>query len=63
LKDNFLSFAHTERRVNLTPDDVRSPNKVVLSCQQCHHAVDFEMTKTESKKLLENIIEKRGGNQ
>lgn len=59
LKDNFLGFAHTERRVNLTPEDVRSPNKVCLACQQCHHTLDFEMDKKSSKELMEAIIENR----
>ncbi|SRR5258708_32185312 len=59
VKDNFLGFAHTERRQHLTPEDVKNPNKVVLACQPCHQTVDFEMGRKESKKLLESIIEDR----
>ena len=59
LKDNFLGFAHTERRQHLTPEDVRNADKVVLACQPCHNTVDFEMARKESKDLLEGIIKNR----
>lgn len=57
--DNFLGFAHVDRRRNLTPEDVKSPNKVVLACQPCHHIVDFIMDRKEARELLEKIIENR----
>ena len=57
--DDFLGFAHTERRNNLNQEDVRSPNKVVLACQSCHDKVDFRMDRKEAKLLLEGIIKKR----
>lgn len=59
IKDNFLGFAHTERRRKLSEADVKSPNKVVLACQPCHHVVDFVMDRMEAKALLEKIIKER----
>lgn len=59
VRNNFLGFAHTERRVNLTEDDVRSPDKVILACQSCHYKLDFEMPKQESKEFMEKIIASR----
>ncbi len=59
LKDNFLGFAHVERRVNYTEEELIKPDHVVLACRQCHYTVDNEMPKTESKKLLETIVFKR----
>lgn len=58
-KDNFLGFAHTERRRHLTSEDVKNPNKVVLGCNPCHDFVDFEMGRKEGTELLESIIKKR----
>lgn len=59
IKDNFLGFAHTERRRKLSEADVKSPEKVVLACQPCHHVVDFVMDRTDAKLLLEKIIKER----
>lgn len=59
LKDDFLGFAHTERRVAIGTENIADPSKVVLACQQCHATVDNEMRHKESKELLEKIVAAR----
>jgi len=59
LRDNYLGFAHIKRRVELTNEQIESPQFVVLACQQCHNTVDNEMKKQDSYKLLKKIVEKR----
>ncbi len=56
VKNNFLGFAHVDRRAKLTEDDVKDPKKVALACQPCHHVVDFLMGKDDGKKYIENKI-------
>lgn len=58
-KDNFLGFAHTRRRVKLSPGEVRDPRFVVLACQPCHQYVDFEMPREEAEVLLDSIVTDR----
>lgn len=59
LKDNFLGFAHTIRRVAIGTENIADPSKVVLACQQCHTTVDLEMRHKESTELLESIVKAR----
>lgn len=60
LKDNYLSFAHIQRRGELSAEETINPNYVVLACQPCHHTVDFELPKAKSYQLLQSIVDKRG---
>lgn len=59
LRDNFLGFAHKERRIELTQTEIIDPKFVVLACQPCHNTLDNEMSKGYSKSLMEAIIKDR----
>ncbi len=55
--NNFLGFAHTRKRRNVT--DLK---KVVLACVFCHSKVEYnckELTGKNMEDLLENIIDSR----
>jgi len=59
--DNFLGFAHTKKRREVT--DLR---RVVLACQPCHEKVEFCCTRWTGKRIeeyLEEIISKREVNK
>ena len=56
-KNNFLGFAHTRKRRNVT--DIK---RVVLACSNCHHKIEFYCYKWTGKKMeecLEGIISER----
>jgi sugar phosphate isomerase/epimerase len=55
--DNFLGFAHTKKRRNVT--DLK---RVVLACANCHDKVEycsFRWTGKPMEEYLEGIISKR----
>ena len=57
LGDNFLSFAHTEKRRKVT--DLK---KVVLACNHCHGLVEYHaqsVTGMPMNQYLEGIIANR----
>ncbi len=58
-KNDFLTFAHVDKRRNLTDEEVKSPEKVVLACQPCHEHVEYKMDRKEARELLERIIARR----
>lgn len=53
---NALTFAHVDKRRNLTAEELR--HAVVLACTPCHQAVEA-MPHEEMREMLENIIERR----
>lgn len=55
-KKNALTFAHIDKRRNLTPNEITA---VVLLCTPCHQKVEA-MPHLEMRKLLSSIIASRG---
>jgi len=54
-KKNALTFAHIDKRQNLTPDEIMS---VCLLCTPCHEKVE-RMPRLEMRKILSDIIRSR----
>ncbi len=42
-----LTFAHKEKRRNMTPEQLSDFNYVLLLCIQCHQDIEFSREKTE----------------
>ena len=57
-KDNFLTFAHIDKRRYLSEGEVGSPQCVVLACQGCHAWVEG-FTRLSMRSFLFNIINNR----
>jgi len=55
-RDNYLGFAHLDKRTKLTKDDLY---KVVLACQSCHYWVEFETSRGFMRSYLSQIIKER----
>lgn len=53
--DNFLGFAHIDKRRFLTDEELM---KVVLACQPCHDIVE-RWPREKMREFLENIIKNR----
>lgn len=53
--DNALSFAHKDKRRNLTKEDLRD---CALLCVPCHSKIEI-LPHAEMKKIIEDIISKR----
>lgn len=53
---NALTFAHIDKRRNLSPDELYA---VVLACTPCHQKVEA-MPHEEMRKMLTKIIKGRG---
>lgn len=54
-KDNYLGFAHLDKRRNLTKEDLP---KVVLACSNCHDSVEY-LNRIRMRQILEAIIKAR----
>lgn len=54
-RDNFLGFAHLDKRRNLTIEDLP---KVVLACNPCHDEVEL-LNRVRMGKILTEIIKNR----
>ena len=55
-KNNFLSFAHIDKRKNLSKEDLK---EVVLACVPCHNIVEFKWGREKMKEFLMSIIKNR----
>lgn len=54
-KNNFLGFAHLDKRRNLTKEDLP---QVVLACNPCHDNVEL-LNRIRMRKILTEIIKNR----
>lgn len=55
VKNNFLGFAHLDKRRNLTKEDLP---QVVLACDPCHDHVEL-LNRIRMRKILTEIIKNR----
>jgi hypothetical protein len=55
--DNFLSFAHSKKRVDCKTD--ADMEEVGLACFSCHSVLDEHMTHEEMYKAVTNVIKQR----
>lgn len=55
-RKNALTFAHIDKRQNLSPDEIYS---VALACQSCHEKIE-RLPHEKMRKMITRIIEKRG---
>lgn len=55
-KDKALTFAHVDKRRNLTPEEL---HEVVLACTPCHQQVEA-LPRLQMRKKLSGIIKGRG---
>ena len=49
--DNFLSFAHRQKRINYhTVEELSNPNEFLLLCVPCHQKIEYD--KKETKRVF-----------
>jgi len=51
--DNFLSFAHRQKRINYhTVEELSNPREFVLLCVPCHQKIEYNKKETERVFLI-----------
>lgn len=55
-RNNALTFAHKDKRQNLTPEEIR--HAAILACTPCHQVIE-QKPSAEMRKEIEAIIQSR----
>lgn len=58
-KTNFLTFAHKDKRRNLTDEEIIDKDSVALLCQPCHEYIE-RMPHLKMRAIVEKIVKERG---
>lgn len=60
-KNTALTFAHRDKRIHLSADDIKDPRKVALICTPGHMAIEV-LSREEMGKIIDEIVKVREQN-